>query len=196
MWRHCALAALAIALQNLGTGAGARADEKIPCDAFVKLGDGSWQAVTKTFIPGPDFNVREGSLWRPGATVMGVDVASTLDKECPNAPVAQPAGAAVPAVPGQAQQPQISQAPQVSLSRFADANGNIDVSRLTCAHLADASPQETDMLLAWYSGWYNGLAKGRGVNLARVRYAMHSVTDYCKANPDKRLSQVMDLMLK
>ena len=81
------------------------------------------------------------------------------------------------------------------LSQSADANGNFDVRRLTCGHLADASAEEAGLLLAWYGGWYNGQAKRRGINLARVRYAIR-VADYCRANRDKSLMQVMELMLK
>jgi len=192
MWRHLALAALAIALHAC-IGAAARADDKFPCDAFVRLGDGSWQAVTTTLIPDRNFKVQEGSLWRPGATVMGMDIATTLDKECPNVAVLQPQQATAPGGPVQ---PQQSQLPQVPLTRYADANGNIDVRSLTCAHLDGTSPEEAELLLSWYSGWYNGSVKGHGINLARVRYAIHSVSEYCKANPDKSLVQVIELMLK
>lgn len=199
MWRRFALAALAIALQSAGPGVTAHAEDKFPCEAFVRLGDGTWQAIETALIPGPNFKAREGSLWRPGATVMGIDMAKTLDQECPNVPLAQPEGGAAPGAPGapgQAQQPQIPRVPQVPLSKYADANGNIDIQRLTCGHVADASTEEADLLLAWYSGWYQGLAKGRGINLARVRYALRNVEDYCKANRDKKLTQVMELMLK
>src|SRR5258708_1176343 len=86
--------------------------------------------------------------------------------------------------------------PQVVLGRFADATGNIDGQKLNCGQLADASPGEADVFLAWYSGWYNGAAKKRGINLARIRTASRMVIDYCKSNRDKKIVQVMDLMLK
>jgi len=196
MWRHLALAALAVALQAVGPTTNARAQDKFPCEAFVRVGDGSWQAITTALIPGPNFKVREGSVWRPGTTVMGMDIADTLDKECPNAPVGLAEGTAAPAAPGAQAQPQQPQVPLVPLARYADANGNIDVRSLTCGHLDDASAEDANLLLAWYSGWYSGSAKGRGINMARLRYAIHSVADYCKANRDKSLAQVMDLMLK
>ena len=47
---------------------------------------------------------------------------------------------------------------QVPLSAYADANGFIDVQALTCAQLAGTFQEDADMLAAWYSGWYNGLA--------------------------------------
>ena len=48
---------------------------------------------------------------------------------------------------------------QTDLSAYADANGFLDVQRLTCAQLAGTWQGDADMLMAWYSGWYNGLAK-------------------------------------
>ena len=48
---------------------------------------------------------------------------------------------------------------QVPLSAYTDANGFIDVQSLTCAQLAGTFQEDADMLAAWYSGWYNGLAK-------------------------------------
>lgn len=208
MWRRFALAALAIALQAAGPAKVAHADDKFPCEAFVRLGDGSWQAITTALIPGHEFRVQEGSLWRPGMTVMGVDLATTLDRSCANAPVVQPQSAAAPgaatapgpttgpAVPTASGQPQIPQVPQTLLERYADANGNIDARQLTCGHLDNTSPDEAELLLAWYSGWYSGSAKRREINLPRVRYAIRNVIDYCRTNRDKRLTDVMELMLK
>jgi hypothetical protein len=48
---------------------------------------------------------------------------------------------------------------QVELSKYADANGYIDVQKLTCAQLANTFQEDADFLTVWYSGWYNGLAK-------------------------------------
>jgi hypothetical protein len=48
---------------------------------------------------------------------------------------------------------------QVPLSSYVDANGFIDVQKLTCAQLAGTFQEDADMLATWYSGWYNGLAK-------------------------------------
>jgi hypothetical protein len=201
MWcRFLLLGAVVGALQAADLATTAQAQDKFPCEAFVRLGDGTWQAMATTLIPDGNFRVQEGSLWRPGATVMGTDVATMLDKECPNVPVYNPQAQGVPGgpVPGapaplQAQAPQ---APRVSLARYADANGNIDVRTLTCGHLDDASPEEADLLLTWYSGGYNASSKGHSINLSRLRTAVHSVVDYCRANPDKNLVRVMELMLK
>ena len=100
-------------------------------------------------------------MWLPGPAVLGVDVATTLKANCPNAPLGGPQGTNAPAAPGAPlpQQPQISQAPRVPLAQYADANGEIDARSLTCGHLDDASPEEANVLLSWYSG--NAAGKGR-----------------------------------
>jgi len=188
MRRCIALAVLAIAWPTLCVSTAANAQSSgIPCDAFAKNPDGSWTVLATTFIEGPDVKVQKDAILQPGFFIRSYDIAAMIAKACPNAPVVQPGE-----TPGRSQQPQ-----RPSLSAiYADANGNIDVRQLTCAHLNIASPDEAELLLAWYSGWYNGLAKRRGINLARVKYNIHTVIDYCKANADKRLTDVMELMLK
>lgn len=182
MWRQLAFAGVAIWLQAACLSMSARAqDSDLECDSFVRNADGSWTVVHKAYIPGPNVRVEEGSVFRPGGTFLGDDLAARLDRACPNVPVSTPAQAAKPQVP---------------LSTHADANGNIDIRQLTCAHLDDASTEETDLLLAWYGGWYNALAKKRNFNMSRLRYVIRNVVDYCKANPGKSLVQVVDLMLK
>ena len=44
---------------------------------------------------------------------------------------------------------------QVDLSTYADANGFINVQKLTCAQLIGTWQGDADMLTTWYSGWYN-----------------------------------------
>jgi hypothetical protein len=195
MRRRFVLAVLAVAVQGGYFVPGAQAqDKEINCDSFVKNPDGSWTVIDKVFIPVQNVRVLEGTVFRPGQTFLGDDMTVRLSKACPNKAVAPAPGEAQQAPQGPSgPQPQV---PYVSLSKYADANGNIDVQRLSCAHLDEASPAETELLLAWYSGRYNGGAKGRGINLARLRYAMRSVVDYCNANPEKGLAQVIELMLK
>jgi hypothetical protein len=169
----------------------------LPCDAFAKNAEGLWYATRNAEIGGVGGRlvIRQGSVLRPGAAIRGLDLATMLDEQCP-ATAAPPAAVAAP--PGTAvgaPQPPPAE-PQVTLSRYADANGNIDVQRLTCAEIEGSPLQEAEFFLSWYSGWYNGAAKRRGINIARVRYAIRSVVDYCRANPDRRLVQVMELMLK
>jgi hypothetical protein len=190
MWRHSALIAVAIALPILCVAGGARAqDNEIDCDSFLRNADGSWTVVKKVFIPVQNVRVNEGTVFRPGTTFLGDDMTVRLSKACPNKQVAVPA-------PADATQP-IPQQPQpgrIPLSQYA--NGNIDVQRLTCGQIADASVEDASFFLSWYSGWYYGTEKKRGINPARVRYVIHGVVDYCKTNRDRKLPDVMAFWLK
>jgi hypothetical protein len=85
---------------------------------------------------------------------------------------------------------------QVELKNYADANGYIDVQKLTCAQLAGTFQEDADFLGIWYSGWYNGLAKKHAVNVPRVKQGIHNVIVYCKANPTRTVIQAIDVILK
>jgi hypothetical protein len=188
--RHVALAAIAIALSDAGLTP-ARA-QSVPCDSFMRNQDGSWTAMQEVRFPagGRVFNVRTGSVLRPGAAIMGLDMADILAKECPNVPVGAPAAAVAPA-------PALALSDQpAALSKFTDANGQIDVNKLTCAQLAETSQADADFLLLWQSGWYNAMAKRRVIDLPRVKEGIRNVMLYCKANRDKRVTQAMDMYLK
>ncbi len=185
---RCFVLAAAAAISILSAASAARADAGIPCDAFSKNADGSWDVLQTTYIEGPNVKVQRDGVVTPGRIILGYDIAAMIAKACPNAQVGPPPGqapASLPAVSAQA-----------NLAKYADANGNLDVRTITCGHLVDTSPDEAQLLLGWYSGWYNATAKKKGINLPRVRYNSRSVMDYCKTNRDKRLSDVMDLMLK
>ncbi|MGA2895535.1 MAG: HdeA/HdeB family chaperone [Xanthobacteraceae bacterium] len=210
MRRRVALAlAAAFAVQSLGLTTGARTQSGgIPCENFAKNPDGSWTVLKTTYIEGPNVRVNQDVTLQPGYRILGYDVADMITKACPNAKVALPsdetpnlaptaAPGAAPSGTGAAANAAVrTQPPPSLLARYADANGNIDIRQLTCGHLNEATPEESQLLLAWYSGWYNGLAKGHGINLARVRYKMRNVVDYCRVNRDKRLTDAMEEMLK
>jgi hypothetical protein len=85
---------------------------------------------------------------------------------------------------------------QVDLSTYADANGFIDVQKLTCAQLANTWQEDADMLAVWYSGWYNGLAKKHYLDMRKGKEAEHEVIVYCKANPDKLIIHALDVVFK
>jgi len=74
---------------------------------------------------------------------------------------------------------------QTGLGTQADADGYLDVQKLTCAELTGTWQQDADMLTAWYSGWYNGLAHKHMLNVARAKEAEQAVVKYCTANPNK-----------
>jgi len=192
----------AIALQVCCLSAQA-ATSNFPCDAFAKNSDGSWTVLQTTYLEGPNVKVQQDAIFAPGRVVLGYDIAALIAKACPNAVVAPPPGAepstgistGVSTAPGTAPSAAASQ-PQSFLARYADANGNLDVRQLTCGHLDDTSAEEAELFLAWYSGWYSGFAKNRGINLARTRYAIRNVVAYCKGDRNKRLTDVMEQMLK
>jgi hypothetical protein len=83
---------------------------------------------------------------------------------------------------------------QVELKTYADANGNIDVQKLTCAQLANTFQEDADFLAVWYSGWYNGLAKYHLIKVDTAKEAEHRVIVYCKANPDKKVIQAIGVV--
>jgi HdeA/HdeB family len=189
MLRRSALVPFAIVSQILCCAGGAHAqDSEIDCDSFLKNPDGSWTVVKKVFIPVQNVRIVEGTIFRPGTTFLGDDMTVRLSKACPNKQVAVPEQADVA-------QPQ-PQPGRIPLSKYADANGNIDVQRLTCGEIADASVEDSSFFLSWYSGWYYGNEKKRGINPARVRYVIRSVVDYCKSNRDRKLTDVMAFWLK
>ncbi len=91
----------------------------------------------------------------------------------------------------------ISQArAQVPLSAYVDANGYINVQALTCAQLADTYQQDADLLSAWYSGWYNGLAHKHFLDYRKGKIVEHQVIDFCKEHPDRRIIDAMAVVLR
>jgi hypothetical protein len=85
---------------------------------------------------------------------------------------------------------------QVDLSAYADAEGFLNVQALTCAQLADTWQEDADRLAAWYSGWYNGLAKKHYMDIRKGKEAEHEVIVYCKAHPELKIIQAMDVVFK
>ena len=85
---------------------------------------------------------------------------------------------------------------QTPLSAYADAKGYIDVQKLTCAQLAGTFQEDADMLTAWYSGWYNGLAKAHRAKISRVKDDLHLVITHCKANPNITIIKAIDTVFK
>jgi hypothetical protein len=85
---------------------------------------------------------------------------------------------------------------QVSLGDYADANGYLNVQALTCAQLANTWQQDADLLMTWYSGWYNGLARKHYLNIPRSREVEHQVIKYCKANPQIRIIDATAVIFK
>ncbi|MFZ4530941.1 MAG: HdeA/HdeB family chaperone [Alsobacter sp.] len=85
---------------------------------------------------------------------------------------------------------------QVELSTYVDANGFLNVQELTCAQLANTFQEDADMLSAWYSGWYNGLAKKHFADIKRGKGVEHELIVYCKANRDKKIIEGLAVVFK
>jgi HdeA/HdeB family len=85
---------------------------------------------------------------------------------------------------------------QVELKTYADAKGYIVVRNLTCAQLAGTFQEDADFLGVWYSGWFNGRNKKHTINVDRTKAGIHEVIVYCKANPDKKVVDAIDVVLK
>jgi hypothetical protein len=83
---------------------------------------------------------------------------------------------------------------QVPLSTYVDADGFIDVQKLTCAQLANTFQEDADMLATWYSGWYNGLAKKHFLDFRKGKEVEHEVIVYCKAHQDKLIIQAISVV--
>jgi hypothetical protein len=85
---------------------------------------------------------------------------------------------------------------QVDLSSYADADGNLDVQKLTCAQLAGTWQEDADFMSVWYSGWYNGLANYSKMKVDRAKELEHRVIVYCKAHPEVKVIKAMDINIK
>ncbi len=110
---------------------------------------------------------------------MGMDLAAQLDHDCPS----EAAAAIAP--------------PQVDLPKLADpVTGFIDSEKLTCGQLASTYQEDADFLLIWYSGLRTGLVNKRMIDVAKVKAGIHNVITYCKANPDKLVTQAVNLVMK
>jgi HdeA/HdeB family protein len=85
---------------------------------------------------------------------------------------------------------------QVDLSTYADANGFLNVQKLTCAQLAGTWQGDADRLTAWYSGWYNGLARKHYMDIVKSKEAEHEVIVYCKAHPEQLIIEAIAVVFK
>ncbi|MBX9761345.1 MAG: hypothetical protein K2Y29_21390, partial [Beijerinckiaceae bacterium] len=56
--------------------------------------------------------------------------------------------------------------------------------------------EDADTLMAWYSGWYNGLAKKHFAHPARGKALEHETIVYCKANRSKKIIEAMAVVFK
>jgi hypothetical protein len=179
---RCIIAAVTLVFATMHFVFGVSAQDRVACDQFAKNADGSWVALNNADMPGlgRKLTIRQGSVLKPGATILSVDIAALLDEQCPSV---------LPAAPAAAPQPDLQQ-------RYADPSGNIDIQTLTCGQLVSTYQEDAEFVLLWSSGWYNGLARKSAVNMPRVKESIRGVIAYCQVNKDKRLTQAIDAVAK
>jgi hypothetical protein len=85
---------------------------------------------------------------------------------------------------------------QGELKAYADPDSHLDGKKRTCAQLARTLEEDAYYLAAWYSGWYNGLAKKHVMLVSRAKSLQHEVIVYCKANPGKKVIEAIDVVFK
>ena len=83
-----------------------------------------------------------------------------------------------------------------SLSEYVHKNGFINVQALTYAQLANTYQEDADMLMTWYSDWYNGLAKKHYFHLSRSVAVEQDVIVYCKENRKKKVIEAIAVIFK
>jgi len=84
----------------------------------------------------------------------------------------------------------------VDLTAYVDANGFIDVQRLTCGQLANTYQEDANALMSWYSGWYNGLAHKHYLDYRKGRETEHLVIEYCKAHQDEKIIHALAVVFR
>jgi hypothetical protein len=159
----------------------ALAQNETLCADFVKNDDNSWSAIHNVRVAGAGryFNVLEGALFKPGAAIMGFDLAAELERTCPQAAAAA-----------------VEQKTAVELPKLAAPNGTIDAGKFTCGELASTFQQDADFLVTWAIGWRSGQSKLSAIDVTRSREQIHRVIAYCKVNKDKPLTHALDVALR
>ena len=71
----------------------------------------------------------------------------------------------------------VAKADPVDLNAYVYANGFIDVQALTCAQLANTYQEDANALMAWSSGWYNGLAHKHYMDYKKGRELEHLIIE-------------------
>ncbi|MGJ4958688.1 HdeA/HdeB family chaperone [Bradyrhizobium sp. HKCCYLRH2015] len=90
----------------------------------------------------------------------------------------------------------VQAAAQVPQSTYSDANRYLDVQKLTCRQLAGTFQEDADLLVAWYSGWYNGLTRKHLPNPDEAKRLEHDIIVHCKTNPDIRVIDAVAVIFK
>jgi len=62
--------------------------------------------------------------------------------------------------------------------------------------LANTYQEDANLLTAWYSGWYNGLAHRHFLDYKKGRLAEHDVIEYCQAHPEEKVIHAIGVVIK
>lgn len=89
-----------------------------------------------------------------------------------------------------------ARADPVDLTAYVDANGFLDVQKLTCDQLANTYQEDANALMSWYSGWYNGLAHKHYLDFKKGRETEHLVIEYCKQHRNERIIHALAVVFK
>src|SRR5882757_4843034 len=94
------IVAIALGASSLNTAAQAQGIV-LPCDDFIKNPDGSWTPQRDVPVAGlgRKLTLRQGGALAPGASILSVDFAALLERQCPAVLVTVPGSepVAVPA---------------------------------------------------------------------------------------------------
>jgi hypothetical protein len=82
------------------------------------------------------------------------------------------------------------------LTDYVDANGFLNVQALTCAQLADTYQEDANLLMSWYSGWFNGLAHKHYMDVLKGKAVEDQVIGYCQANPNALVIDAISVVIK
>jgi hypothetical protein len=84
----------------------------------------------------------------------------------------------------------------LAASSRAGAQVTIDVAKITCDQFTLYKVTDPQNIAIWLSGYYHGQRNDTTVDTQELATYLQSVKDYCNLNPQVRVMQAVDSMLK
>jgi hypothetical protein len=78
----------------------------------------------------------------------------------------------------------------------AGAQVTIDVAKITCDQFTLYKVTDPQNIAIWLSGYYHGQRNDTAVDTQELAAYQRKVTDYCNLNPQARVMQAVESMLK
>jgi hypothetical protein len=78
----------------------------------------------------------------------------------------------------------------------ARAQVTIDVAKITCDQFTLYKVTDPQNIATWLSGYYHGQRNDTTVDTQELATYLQRVRDYCNLNPQVRVMQAVDAMLK